>query len=406
MPYSLVGFVTLAILSLQVIIPTSVMGCVSDPDVVRSPANASSSGAEQLPAPATPPAGATCAVGVDDDRPTTTTGRTPSAPFLVRLHLIRHGETQANVRGVVLGQGDSPLTDAGLAAARRASLSDAVNGRGAATARYWRAYCSDLGRARTTAEILLGLDDRGRRGGGDDDGAGVARLVADPRLREIAKGAREGYLKRYTVEEALAMRRREASASSFGGRNGKNGSDGASSSALLSDIGIDIPKLEGEDDAWDRAKDWIDSIIDDAFDEYYSTDDGRRKRRDRVEEGAVAASSTGDRDDDEDDHPKVYDVFALSHSALIRTMIHRMVGSQLPSDCARTREGSLDVPNLSRTIIDVRPYRGDAVPHVASRGNDDGEPPSDHRGWTASLRRLADVSHLQHGSGQKGPPYL
>jgi broad specificity phosphatase PhoE len=414
---SFVGFVTLSILSFQVIIPTSVMGFASDPDVVRSAANnnnASSSGAER------PPGGV---VVVVDDR--TATGRRtrtrtlppppPPAPFLVRLHLIRHGETHANACGVVLGQGDSPLTDAGLAVARRASLSDAINGRGGGSTalRYWRAYCSDLDRARTTARIVLGLNDIGRRGmgrGGDDDDDGVdgddLRLVADPRLREIAKGAREGYLKRYTVEEALVMRRREASASSFDG-------SASSSCALLSDIDIDIPKLEGEDDAWDRARDWIDSIIDDAFDEYRSRDDERRERRDQVEKGVVVvASSTGDVDDDDDDHPKVYDVFALSHSALIRTMIRRMVGSQLPSDYARTREGSLDVPNLSRTIIDVRPYRADGMPRIASRGNDDNDdddddrPSSNRPGWTASLRRLADVSHLHHDSGQEGPPYL
>ena len=435
---SFVGFVTLSILSLQVIIPTSAMGFTSDPDIVRSAANnnnASSSGAGRPPGGTT--GGAVDVVGVDDDDRTATGRRTrtrtrtlpppppPAAPFLVRLHLIRHGETHANVCGVVLGQGDSPLTDAGLAVAMRASLSDAINGRGggggSTTAlRYWRAYCSDLGRARTTARIVLGLDDdigrRGIGGGGDDDGVDEdddLRLVADPRLREIAKGAREGYPKRYTVEEALVMRRREASASSFDG-------SASSSCAMLSDIDIDIPKLEGEDDAWDRARDWIDSIIDDAFVEYRSRDNERRERRDQVvEKGVVVASSTGDDDDDDDDyddddHPKVYDVFALSHSALIRTMIHRMVGSQLPSDYARTREGSLDVPNLSRTIIDVRPYRADGVPRTASRGNDDDDdddddddlPSSNRPGWTASLRRLADVSHLQHGSGQEGPPYL
>ena len=40
------------------------------------------------------------------------------APFLIRLHLIRHGETHANVQNLVLGQGDSPLTENGVAIAR------------------------------------------------------------------------------------------------------------------------------------------------------------------------------------------------------------------------------------------------------------------------------------------------
>jgi hypothetical protein len=49
---SFIGFVMLSILSFQVIIPTSVMGFASDPDVVRSAANnnnASSSGAKRPP---------------------------------------------------------------------------------------------------------------------------------------------------------------------------------------------------------------------------------------------------------------------------------------------------------------------------------------------------------------------
>jgi hypothetical protein len=49
---SFVGFVTLSILSFQVIILTSVMGFASNPDVVRLAANnnnASSSGAERPP---------------------------------------------------------------------------------------------------------------------------------------------------------------------------------------------------------------------------------------------------------------------------------------------------------------------------------------------------------------------
>jgi len=48
-------------------------------------------------------------------------------PFILRLHLIRHGETIANVQNIVLGQGDSPLTDNGLILAQMASAQHLPN---------------------------------------------------------------------------------------------------------------------------------------------------------------------------------------------------------------------------------------------------------------------------------------
>ncbi|KAL9186613.1 hypothetical protein ACHAXT_005851 [Thalassiosira profunda] len=266
------------------------------------------------------------------------------APYLVRLHLVRHGETEANVQNIVLGQGDSPLTDDGVAIARLAAASDMINGK---RLRYWRTYCSDLHRAHRTARIVLGLDD----GYGNENEACDADLVVDSRLREIAKGAREGYAKNLSSEEAMAARRKDAGLS--------DNDEGE----------LDVPRPESLDDAWERAKNWIDAMVKDAADDYYSEDG----------EGA-----TGD-----ELHPRVYDCFALSHSALIRTMIHRMVNNDIPPDHATTKEGSLSIPNLSRTIIDIHPEPLD-------RDGGSGDVPK----WRPSLVRLTDVSHLS------GPPYL
>lgn len=105
--------------------------------------------------------------------------------FLVRLHLIRHDETKANVQGIVLGVQDSPPTEKGLMEARLASSSDLMNGRGEQH-QYWRMYSSDLTRAHTTARNVLGLEDDH----GDIDDDNDVHLISDPRLREIAKGAR------------------------------------------------------------------------------------------------------------------------------------------------------------------------------------------------------------------------
>ena len=289
--------------------------------------------------------GSAPAPAIDDDD-----AQQPS-PFCVRLHLVRHGETIANVHNIVLGQGDSPLTDNGVALAVLAAASDSINGK---RLRYWRTYCSDLHRAHRTAKIVLGLED----GEGNSIEHPEIDLIVDPRLREIAKGAREGYAKRYSIEEALVMRRSD----------GKFGSD------------IDVPMLESIDDSWRRVKEWIDSIVRDASDDYYST----------VEK---VQDNEGNDACDNDNAPRIYNVFALSHSALIRTMIHKMVGPEIPSDFATTKEGSILIPNLSRTTIDVRPV-------VSSTDFD-----ASSSRWISTLHRLADVSHLNDAT-VSGPPYL
>ena len=293
-------------------------------------------------------------ITINDGHATTKEHTTPL--FLVRLHLIRHGETHANVQGIVLGQQDSPLTEKGWMEAKLAASSTTINGRGERCL-YWRMYCSDLTRAHTTARIVLGLDDDDH--GDIDDENDDIHLISDPRLREIAKGAREGYLKRYTTDEAMAIRRKEAAvAASYGN--------------LVAEE-VQIPKLETVESVLSRAKDWIDSIVDDATTDYYSTNIERMER------------DCG-RDNNE---PKIYNVFALSHSAFIRTVIQEMVGQQLPKDFRKTSEGSLYIPNLSRTIIDIRPYNS----NESNISNDDA---SSFIRWTPHLRRLTDISHL-HG---------
>lgn len=258
-------------------------------------------------------------------------------PYFIRLHLIRHGETHANVQNIVLGQGDSPLTENGVSVARLAAASDLING---SRLKYWRHYCSDLGRAQITAKIVLGIE----KDDDDDNSNGEAssdiNLIVDSRLRELGKGPREGYLKKYTHEEAIALRRRAAG---------------------VTDNDITVPKLESLDDAYTRVVDWIDSIIEEASEDYENTCR------------------------DEEETKRIYDVFALSHSALIRTIIHKMVEQQLPVDFDKTKEGSLRIPNLSRTIIDIQPYKS--------------------KRWTPSLIKLTDVSHLD-GAANSGPPYL
>jgi len=217
-------------------------------------------------------------------------------PFVARLHLIRRGETDANVNHIVLGQGDSPLTDDGLALAVRASQSDNF------TRGFWRYYCSDLKRAHRSAKLVLGMEDAE-----SNELNSKVDLIVDTRLREVAKGAREGHPKSFSLEEAVIARKKS---------------------------GSDIPKLETLEEAFHRVEEWISSLIEEANKEYQSqTNCDARETEDR----------------------RIYDVFALTHSALIRTTIQKMVGSELPDDYTRTSEGSLAIPNLSKTIIDILP---------------------------------------------------
>lgn len=314
------------------------------------------------------------------------------APFTIRLHLIRHGETLANLRNVVLGQGDSPLTDNGLALAQMAAESSYINGRTELT-RYWRTYCSDLYRAHRTAKIVLGLEDihgntkdvdqqqttSGEEGESDINLNNI-NLIVDPRLREVAKGAREGYLKKLSMEEAMSRRLQEAV------RDNRHQLEQK----------LKVPKLESVSDAWGRARDWVETLVKDAYDDYYS------------------AKFTNENDDascnaDNNETQKVYNVFALSHSALIRTMIHKMVDSQLPKKYAVTNQGSLLLPNLSRTIIDVHPYYSKKEKSGSSGSNINGDINGDITlRWKCRLVHLADVSHLSDDPSinRKGPPYL
>ena len=216
-----------------------------------------------------------------------------------------------------------------------AAASDLINGR---RLKYWRHYCSDLGRAHRSAKIVLGIEKENDNSNGE--ASSDIDLIVDSRLRELAKGGREGYLKKYTHEEAIALRREAAG---------------------VSDNNITVPKLESLDDAYTRVVDWIDSIIVEASEDYENTCR------------------------DEEETQRIYDVFALSHSALIRNIIHKMVDRELPVDFDKTKEGSLRIPNLSRTIIDIQPYKS--------------------KRWTPSLFKLTDVSHLNDAANSR-PPYL
>ncbi|MDE0191877.1 MAG: histidine phosphatase family protein [Gammaproteobacteria bacterium] len=72
----------------------------------------------------------------------------PRESARTELAVVRHGQTEFNRRGLYQGHADSALTDAGMAQARL--LAPRLRSLGSSPT----IYCSDLGRARHTAELL------------------------------------------------------------------------------------------------------------------------------------------------------------------------------------------------------------------------------------------------------------
>ena len=215
-----------------------------------------------------------------------------------------------------------PLTQQGIYQAKLAN-------RAIGNFPFWRFYASDLKRCQTTAAIILGLDALDEddkiisscdvRHGSKNNGV----LILDERLRERAKGVREGQDKGLSYDDAFEIFRREKYEA------GERGEDESSWT---------IPLLETEDEVFDRVNDWFEEIVHDAY-EHYLENDGENSK---------------------------YDIFAVTHSGTLRIIIERMVGDQLPKDVKREatdkdgiQVGRLKVPNTSITRIEITPHVDD-----------------------------------------------
>lgn len=213
---------------------------------------------------------------------------------------------------------------------------------------FWRRYTSDLGRAIQTTNLILG----------EDDSLEDLGVKLEPLLREVAKGAREMYPKAMTYEEAMER---------FRNKHGPN---------------EPFPLLESEDEVMTRVYKWMFQVVRDAIREY------------RLEYQA----SWNDASDSF--RPRVYPVFAVSHSATLRAAIGRLVRDQLPTTIDFTpvgRDGAqpraLKVPNTSVTIIDIVPHNTDDELWDPERESQVPDNPSFL--WDAKLNTLTSTKHYQ-----------
>ena len=194
-----------------------------------------------------------------------------------RIYLIRHGETVANMNGIVLGQTESPLTEKGRSQALLTKMhlnQHQIN--------FWKVYCSDQQRAVDTADLI----------------ASNVQLIKDDRLRERAKGVREGMPKEMSREEAL---------SSYLSKTGQISTD------------ISLPFEEDNETVWLRFDSWLKEVVGD-------------------EEG--------------DDQKTIKNILVVSHSGTIRIVLNRLKDIT-GINCIEPIQPTMVIPNCSITIINI-----------------------------------------------------
>lgn len=148
----------------------------------------------------------------------------------------------------------------------------------------------------------------------DDPMEVTADVIFDARLRELAKGARQGLPK--SLPYALALEERQ--------RRVESGEIPESEAS---------PLLESEDDGWNRAVKWLQEVVDDV-----------------VQEVRTVCSSDGT--------DTVYTVLAVAHAGLYRVFLQRLLGPERlrshPDATYDKSDGRFAVPNTSLTILDLQ----------------------------------------------------
>jgi broad specificity phosphatase PhoE len=176
----------------------------------------------------------------------------------------------------------------------------------------------------------------------------------DPRLRELARGAREGLPKVLSEMEAFSERER---------------------------LGImdPIPRFETPEEGWSRVSDWLDEVMEDVV----------------QESGHVIVPETSDngKKDTRDDGDKVLNVLVISHSGLLRIFLERLLGTQRlqqhPEARFEEKNGvpALSIPNSSLTILNI-----DLSPRESEISDDHDENDAENR----QSRIASDAVLIEH----------
>ena len=266
------------------------------------------------------------------------------------------------------------------------SSSSALDGEPILPSSFWRYYSSDQKRAVDTFQLAFGIENKNKEkekegdyttttnndrnnniscvyGKKKDDGE-ESRVVImrgknsgnndrkreavaiqprlDARLREVAKGTREGKPKGLSYEECEALNH-------YAITNAPSPTENTHSI-----IPVVVPLLESKDDVWDRTKGWLDEVLDNACQEYRedSRIRGSRNYHSREEDCAItspsfilSSPSSSSSSSSTTSQRRRFDVVTVSHSGTLQIMIEKLVGLQK----------KIIVPNTSVTIIEMTP---------------------------------------------------
>ena len=226
-----------------------------------------------------------------------------------------------------------PLTEKGKEQAR-------ALGRNLQGTRFWRTYSSDLSRARETTQWIL------RSAAAETHNVENIRL--DERLRELARGPRQGFPKDWTQERALEERER---------------------------LGMErVVLLETPETGWDRFFDFWKQII---------------------VEASVASDNDGYRND-EGQGQLVRNVLVVSHSGILRIFLQRLLGQRLEEHASARFDDRFGhqflVPNTSLTILELeQPRQADSVIDETQDALR-----VDESNTHIVIRRLTDTTHYEN----------
>ena len=142
----------------------------------------------------------------------------------------------------------------------------------------------------------------------------------DTRLREVAKGARQGFDKSTSIDDAVRERRRMQ-------------------------LHNEDPLLETDDDVWNRATTWLHEVMNDVIEQERTKSKGNNGN---------TLSSAGN--EWMSDGKRIYPILAVGHSATFRMFLTRFVGMDklLAHPNAKFDEKNrFQIPNTSLTILDI-----------------------------------------------------
>ena len=297
--------------------------------------------------------------------------------ILLRLTILRHGQTTANAEGIIQGQQPHwPLTDVGIMQAKMGHEELVRMSMEKSHSYFWRAYSSDLLRAKHTAEIALGYAPENvplSHGiGNNNDAANETinyskeasialpkpllchseSLRLDARLREYALGVREGQSISLSWKEAAIEWKKKQSTYSKkeGGLN-----DAKNESQRNLEENTKLPCRESVDDVHRRTLSFLHYLIEEVRNNFYDDNNcGQEKGGMQLHQHSQQPHNANDQQNTQFSTQQHQvrnppNVLLASHGGCIKVFLESSLG--FPSECiGKLQNGSLTQVDILSTL--------------------------------------------------------